>query len=213
MREQDPHTLLCWWSSCKPRRGGGPSRGGLGRLTLDSLRSAHRLCGPRGRGGAWESRERPPTARFRLLRCDSCAGRVGIARRCVDAIHCGRVDCASRAPVTPERHAPSAGLYGPGALGSGSAVDWNGYPLGSLLSCERFPRGACACRGHPPRVAGVAAVRVRPHCRTWWRLWSEPVFRVLAAWPQGLGVRFRFAVFGMDAPLRLSRVIVSRVDG
>ena len=162
---------------------GGPIRGGLCCLTLDSLRSAHRLCGPCGRGGAWESRERPPTARLRLLRCDSYAGRVGRARRCVDTIRCGRVGCASRAPVTPERHAPSAGLYGLGAMGSGSAVDWNGYPLGSLLSSECFPRGACACRGHPPIVAGVAAVRVRPHCRMQWRLWSEPVFRVLAAWP------------------------------
>ena len=164
LRRSAPATGGDWTGAAEKsgKRQGGPSRGGLGRLTLDSLRSAHRLCGPRGRGGAWESRERPPTARFRLLRCDSCAGRVGIARRCVDAIRCGRVDCASCAPVTPERHAPSAGLYGPGALGSGSAVDWNGYPLGSLLSCERFPRGACACRGHPPIAAGVAAVRVRP---------------------------------------------------
>jgi hypothetical protein len=39
-------------------------------------------------------------------------------------------------------------------LGSASAVDWNGYPVGSLLSCEQIPGGARACRGHPSLLSG-----------------------------------------------------------
>merc|ERR1712054_5940 len=86
---------------------------------------------------------------------------VGVAEEASDPPPAAATSVAGRGAVCSFDIAPSAALFGAGALGSASVVEQNGYPLG------RFPRE----RRPAVRECGVAALlgagplRARPHRR------------------------------------------------
>jgi hypothetical protein len=104
--------------------------------------------------------------------------------------------------------APTGALYGAVELGSASAVDWNGYPLGIHFSCEHILASrSCAVatrvdrlgRGRGARAVAASDFAVAPLI-VWCWVYS-------LASPQGVrGVSpFSHAVY--DAPPRPSRVM------
>ena len=98
-------------------------------------------------------------------------------------------------------------------MGSASAVEENGYPLGSDSSVSTL-RGACARVDHCASCASLVCVRVRPHCRL--AVAPHPSECHMYPWFSLAVARvcrngFRASVWIIDAPPPLS-VDVSRVD-